>query len=86
LHLQTLSPEHHKLSPQQKKLLRRFARGKTDEQIAKEFRCRADLIAAQRQMIMAKLEIGSQAQLAAAARQFADWHTWKPKADADDIG
>ena len=61
-------------------------RGKTDEQIAKEFRCRADLIAAQRQTIMEKLEIGSQARLAAAARQFADWPRWKPKADADDIG
>ena len=61
------------LSPQQRKLLTRFARGKTDEQIAKEFRCPADLIAAQRQMIMEKLEISSQAQFAAAARQFAKW-------------
>ena len=70
-----LQPPHkdNELSPQQKKLLRRFAGGKTDEQIAKEFRCPADLIAAQRQMIMEKLDISSQAQLAAAARQFAYW-------------
>ena len=61
----------HELSPQQKKLLRRFANEQTDEQIAKEFRCRAHLIAAQRQMISAKLEIRSEAQLTAATRQFA---------------
>ena len=80
MHLQTLSPEDHKLSPQQKKLLRRFAGGKTDEQIAKEFRCRAHLIAAQRQMISAKLEIRSEAQLTAATRQFANWPKPKPRA------
>ena len=55
-----------RLAPANKKLLRRFAGGKTDEQIAKEFGCRSDLIAAQRQMIMAKLEIRSEAQLTAA--------------------
>ena len=59
------------LSMQQKKLLRRFAKGKTDEQIAKEFGCHAELIAAHRQTMMEKLEIRSQAQLAAAVRQFA---------------
>ena len=67
------SPDRKKLSPQEKKLLRRFAKGKTDGQIAEEFRCRADLITAQRQMIMEKLEITSQAQLVAAGRQFASW-------------
>jgi DNA-binding NarL/FixJ family response regulator len=68
-----LSLDDNKLSAQQQKLLRRFAKGKTDEQIAVEFRCRADLIAAQRQRIMEKLEVRSQAQLAAAAHQFAYW-------------
>lgn len=66
-------PDRKKLSPQRKKLLRRFAKGMTDEQIAKEFGCRADLIAAQRQIIVEKLEIRSHAQLAAAAHQFACW-------------
>lgn len=61
------------LSPQQKKLLRRFAKGKTDEKIAQEFRCRAHLIAAQRQTLMEMLEIRSQEQLAAAAQQLAYW-------------
>jgi DNA-binding CsgD family transcriptional regulator len=70
---QSLPPERRELSPQQKKLLRRFAQGKTDEKIAEEFGCRAHLVAAQRQTIMEKLEIRSQAQLAAAARQFASW-------------
>jgi DNA-binding CsgD family transcriptional regulator len=69
-----LPPDDNKLSQQQKKLLRRFAKAKTDEQIAREFSCRADLIAAQRQRIVEKLEIGSQAQLVAAAYQFANWH------------
>jgi DNA-binding CsgD family transcriptional regulator len=76
LHQQPLAPKDNELSRQQKKLLRRFARGKTDEQIAREFGCHADLIAAQRQKIMEKLEIRSQAQLAAAARQFASWYNW----------
>jgi DNA-binding CsgD family transcriptional regulator len=76
------SPDGNKLSPQQKKLLRRFGKGKTDEQIAREFGCRADLIAAQRQRIMEKLEIRSQAQLEAAAHQFACWSRNQAGADA----
>ena len=80
MHQQTLSPEDIELSPQQKKLLRRFAGGKPDEQIAKDFRCRAHLIAAQRQMILAKLEIRSEAQLTAATRRFANWPKPKPRA------
>jgi hypothetical protein len=40
------------LSPQQKKLLRRIAKGKTDEEIAKEFGCRADLIDAGRGVLV----------------------------------
>jgi DNA-binding CsgD family transcriptional regulator len=75
-----LLPDDNKLSPQQKKLLRRFAKGKTDDRIAMEFGCRADLIAAQRQRIMEKLEIRSQAQVVAAARQFASWHSAKASA------
>jgi DNA-binding CsgD family transcriptional regulator len=75
-----LSSDDDELSPQQKKMLRRFAKGKSDEQIAREFGCRADLIAAQRQRIVEKLEIRSQEQLAAAARQFACWK--RDQADA----
>ena len=67
------SPDHNRLSQQQKKLLRRLAKGQTDEQIGREFAIRADLIAAQRQKIMEKLGIRSQAQVAAAADQFACW-------------
>ena len=64
------------LSPQQRKLLRRFAKKKTDEQIAKELGCSADLIAAQRQWIVEKLEIKSQEQFVEAAHQFANL-SWK---------
>lgn len=42
LRQQTL-PRGDELSPQQQKLLRCFARGKTDEQIAKEFGCHETL-------------------------------------------
>jgi DNA-binding CsgD family transcriptional regulator len=76
LHQQPLAPKDNELSRQQKKLLRRFARGKTDKQIGREFGCHADLIAAQRQKIMEMFEIKSQAQLAAAARQFASWYNF----------
>ena len=71
--MQIPSPDRDKLSPQEKKLLRRFAKGKTNKQIATEFGCRPSLIAAQRQRIVEKLEIGSQAQLAVAAHKFASW-------------
>jgi DNA-binding CsgD family transcriptional regulator len=70
---QTPSADRNKLSPQEKKLLRRFAKDMTDEQIAREFGCRASLIAAQRQAITEKLKIRSPAQFAAAADQFAYW-------------
>ena len=76
-----LPPDDNKLSPQQRKLLRRFAKDMTDEQIAREFGCRASLIAAQRQTIMEKLKIRSPAQFAAAADQFACWR--RDQADAD---
>jgi DNA-binding CsgD family transcriptional regulator len=79
LHQQTLPPEVIELSRHQKKLLRRFARGETDEQIARELAVHADLIAALRQKMMERFEIRSQEQLAAAARQFASW----PKLKAD---
>ena len=67
------------MSPQQKKLLRRFADGKSDKQIAREFGCRAALIAAQRQFMIDRLEISSQAQLAAVAIQLASWPGWQPQ-------
>jgi len=68
------------LSPQQQKLLRRFAQGKTDDEIARELSCPARLVKAQRQMMVERFEIKSQADLAAAARQFASRPKPKQKA------
>ncbi|WP_354057623.1 LuxR C-terminal-related transcriptional regulator [Bradyrhizobium sp. RT6a] len=67
------------ISPQRKKLLRRFADGKTDKQIAREFGCRAALIAAQRQFMIDRLKISSQAELAVVAIELASWPGWQPQ-------
>jgi DNA-binding CsgD family transcriptional regulator len=51
------------VSPQEKKLLRRFAAGKTDTQIALEFHDRETRIAAQRQRLAEKFQIHTHEQL-----------------------
>ena len=78
MHLQKLSPRDIELTRQQQKLLRRFANGQSDKEIASEFKCPIRIVTAQRQLIIEKLKIGSQAELTAAARQYASWP--KPKA------
>jgi DNA-binding CsgD family transcriptional regulator len=81
VHRQKPPPSGIDLSPQQQKLLRRFAQGKTDEEIARKLRCPAHLIKAQRQMLVERFQVKSQADLAAAARQFASWPKLKQKGD-----
>jgi DNA-binding CsgD family transcriptional regulator len=51
------------VSPRERKLLRRFAAGKTDHQIAVELGDRESRIAAQRQRLTEKLEIHTCEQL-----------------------
>ena len=61
------------VSPREKQLLRRFARGKTDEQIAGELGSTAGDIAGQRQRIAEKFRIQTDEQLRAVAKQIANW-------------
>lgn len=64
-------------SPQEKKLLRRFAQGKSNQQIAEDLGGTADRIEALRQMILKKFEIRSPAELMMVADKLAAWP--KPK-------
>jgi DNA-binding CsgD family transcriptional regulator len=61
------------LSPREKQLLRRIALGKTDHNISKEIGGTDSQVAAQRQALIKKLHIQSDAQLKAAVNQFAPW-------------
>ena len=59
------------VSPREKKLLRRFAAGKTDIEIAIELRDRESRIAAQRQRLADKFQIETHEQLLAVANKMA---------------
>ena len=61
------------ISPREKKLLRRFASGKTDKEIGLELGDREERIAAQRQRIREKLEIQTNEQLVVLAGRLARW-------------
>jgi DNA-binding CsgD family transcriptional regulator len=61
------------LSPREKQLLRRLAQGKSDHKIAAEIGGTAQQIVGQRQRLIEKLAIKSQAELAAAVAQLAPW-------------
>ena len=59
------------LTPREKRLLRRFAQGKTDKTIANEIGDTEERIAAQRRRITEKLQIRSQDELVAMAERLA---------------
>ena len=61
------------LSPREKKLLRRFALGKSDKVIACEIGGTQQRIGMQRKRLIEKLQIQSQAQLVTLAAQLAAW-------------
>ena len=61
------------LSPRDKKLLRRLAKGMTDHAIAVEIGGRADQVHDQRLRLLAKLQIIAQRDLVAAAERLAPW-------------
>ena len=65
------------LSPREKQLLRRFAAGKTDEQIASKIGGTAKQVAEPRARLLAKLEIKSEAEIAQAAKRFAPLSTYR---------
>jgi DNA-binding CsgD family transcriptional regulator len=60
-------------SPREKRLLRRFAAGKTDRQIAYELGGTITSIAAQRQRIAQKFDIQTDDQLRELVSQIAAW-------------
>jgi FixJ family two-component response regulator len=62
-----------KLTPMQKKLLRRFADRKSDTDIAEELGIREKMIAAQRCKIMRVFRVRAHAQLEALADRLAPW-------------
>ncbi|AND90381.1 transcriptional regulatory protein [Bradyrhizobium diazoefficiens USDA 110] len=61
------------LTPREKKLLRRLAQGKTDQQIATEIGGRKDQIALQRKSLIERLQVQSQEQLEALVHEFASY-------------
>ena len=69
------------VSPREKKLLRRFAAGKTDAQIAVELGDTESRVAAQRQRLAEKFQIDTHEQLVAVANNLARM----PRAKTRDI-
>ncbi|KGT73293.1 hypothetical protein MA20_45225 [Bradyrhizobium japonicum] len=61
------------LTPREKRLVRRFAQGKTDKTIAQEVGSTAKQVAAARAMLTNKLGICSQEHLVSVASQLAPW-------------
>ena len=64
------------VSPREKLLLRRFAAGRTDSEIASELRDRPGRIAAQRQRLAEKFDIRTPEQLATVANEIAGHPAW----------
>jgi DNA-binding CsgD family transcriptional regulator len=64
------------VSPREKLLLRRFAAGMTDSEIAGEFRDRPSRIAAQRQRLAEKFDIRTTEQFATVADEPARHPSW----------
>lgn len=67
------------LSPREKQLLRRSAQGKTDREIAQEIGVTESQVVRQRQSLIKKLQIQSDAQLTTASDELAPSHFTLPK-------
>jgi DNA-binding CsgD family transcriptional regulator len=67
------------VSPREKKLLRRFAAGKTDTQIARELSDTESRVAAQRQRLTEKYQIETHEQLVSIASKLARFPGAKPR-------
>ena len=65
------------LCPREKRLLRRLARGRSDNAIAVEIDGRADQVGEQRKRLLEKLQISSHSEIAEAAARWAFWPTYK---------
>jgi DNA-binding CsgD family transcriptional regulator len=65
------------LTPREKQLLRRFAVGKTDAEIAVRLGGNAEQISRQRARLLAKLGISARGEIADAANRLANFPTYK---------
>jgi DNA-binding CsgD family transcriptional regulator len=72
--LSRMTPQHLLiLSPREKQLLRRFASGKTDREIARNLGGTESQVAAQRSRLTSKLQIETANQLCALGEELAVW-------------
>jgi len=65
------------LTARERQLLRRFAAGKTDKEIALHLGGTAEQISAQRARLLSRLKISSETEIAEAARRLAGLATYK---------
>ncbi|WP_442869522.1 response regulator transcription factor [Bradyrhizobium sp. CCBAU 11386] len=65
------------LSPREKRLLRRIARGFSDRSIAAQIGGRADQVGEQRKRLLQKLQLSSRSEIAEAAARWAFWPCYK---------
>ncbi|WP_375142348.1 LuxR C-terminal-related transcriptional regulator [Bradyrhizobium sp. CCGB12] len=72
------------LSPREKRLLRRLARGCSDRTIAAQIGGRADQVGEQRKKLLQKLQLRSQSQIVDAAARWASWPSYKLTRAADE--
>jgi len=72
------------LSPREKRLLRRIARGCSDRSIPAQIGGRADQVGEQRKRLLQKLQLNSPSEIAEAAARWAFWPSYKFTAAADE--
>ncbi|QOG23635.1 hypothetical protein FOM02_13170 [Bradyrhizobium sp. SEMIA] len=64
------------LSPREKRLLRRLARGCSDQTIAAQIGGRVDQVGEQRERLLQKLQLTSRSQIVDAAARWASWPSY----------
>jgi len=73
------------LSPREKRLLRRLARGYPDHAIARQIGGRDGQVSDQRRRLLQKLQIYSQSEIAEAAARWAPWPSYKLMSTPDEL-
>lgn len=73
------------LSPREKRILRRLARGYSDRAIAVQIGGRPEQVGEQRKRLLQKLQISSQSEIAEAAAQWASWPSYKFTTAVDEL-
>jgi DNA-binding CsgD family transcriptional regulator len=73
------------LSPREKRILLRLARGYSDRAIAVQIGGRPEQVGEQRKRLLQKLQISSQSEIAEAAAQWASWPSYKFTTAVDEL-